>query len=288
MTLKRNLISNSKKDRGITYKEKIERNIGYITWKEQEKLRQTKIAVLGVGGLGGPLVEQLVRSGCENVIIADWDTFDVSNLNRQLCDLSDLGKSKINVLTDKMMAINPDIKIQKIPRIHQGNIKEILNEVSVVALTLDDPITSILIARTCYEMGIPMLETWAVPYLCAWWFTPENQSYEDCYELQTADMTIAEIRDSKEVQLEITKSLIPKVLQFPGFKERLDREPGTVDKMLSGKIGLRSLGPIVRLSASYLTFEVIFSGILEIKPKILAPNVIGYDYFRMKPLSFTI
>ncbi|TXT60855.1 MAG: hypothetical protein BAJALOKI2v1_70007 [Promethearchaeota archaeon] len=77
-------------------------------------------------------------------------------------------------------------------------------------------------------------------------------------------------------------------MRFPGFKERLDREPGMLDKMLSGQIGLRSLGPIVRLSASYLTFEVIFPGILEIKPKILAPNVIGYDYFTMQPLSFTI
>jgi molybdopterin/thiamine biosynthesis adenylyltransferase len=284
MTLERNLIS--KEGMKNTYKEKIERNIGYITWEEQEKLRHTKIAVLGVGGLGGPLLEQLVRSGCENLIIADWDTFDVSNLNRQLCDLSDLGKSKIEVLTDKMRAINPDVNIQKVPRIHQGNITEILKEVSVVALTLDDPITSILIARTCYEMGIPMLETWAVPYLCAWWFTPENQSYEVCYELNTAEMTIAEMRDSEEVQLEITKSLIPKVMQFPGFKERLDREPGILDKMLSGKIGLRSFGPIVRLSASYLAFEVIFSGVLEVKEKVLAPHVIGYDYFKMDPITF--
>lgn len=288
MTLKRNLISNSKKEIRTTYKEKIERNIGYITWKEQEKLRQTKIAVLGVGGLGGPLVEQLVRSGCENVIIADWDTFDVSNLNRQLCDLSDLGKSKIDVLTDKMVAINPNLSVDKINRVHEGNVREILKGVSVVALTLDDPITSILIARTCYEMGIPMLETWAVPYLCAWWFTPKNPSYEECYDLNTKNLTIKEMKQSEEVQLEITKSLIPKVLQFPGFKERLDREPGTLDKMLSGKIGLRSFGPIVRLSASYLAFEVIFSGILEIKPRILAPKVIGYDYFTMKPLSFTI
>jgi molybdopterin-synthase adenylyltransferase len=285
MTLERQFI---KKEIKKTYKEQVERNIGYITWKEQEKLRLSKIAVLGVGGLGGPLVDQLVRSGCENLIIADWDTFDISNLNRQLCDLSDLGKSKIDVLTNKMKRINPNVKITKIPLIDSRNIKEILEGVSVVALTLDDPLTSILIARKSREMGIPMLETWAVPYLCAWWFTSQNQSYEECYDIHTGDMTIEEMRDSEDIQLEITKSLIPKVMQFPGFKERLDREPGTLDKMLSGQIGLRSFGPIVRLSASYLAFEVIFSGILEIKPRILAPNVIGYDYFTMKSLSFTI
>jgi hypothetical protein len=271
-----------------TYKEQVERNIGYITWEEQEKLRVSKIAVLGVGGLGGPLVEQLVRSGCEDIIIADRDTFDISNLNRQICDMQDLGKSKIDVLASKMKGINPNVKISKIPHIHTRNIDEILEDVSIVTLTLDDPITSILVARRSYEMGIPMLETWAVPYLCAWWFTPNNLSYEKCYNLNTQDLTIEKMKNSDEIQLNITKSLIPKIMQFPGFRERLDRESGTLDKMLSGQIGLRSFGPIVRMSASYLAFEVIFSGILEVKPRILAPNVIGYDYYTMKPIKFQL
>ncbi|MHA1725443.1 MAG: hypothetical protein ACTSXH_11455, partial [Promethearchaeota archaeon] len=83
-------------------------------------------------------------------------------------------------------------------------------------------------------------------------------------------------------------ALIPKVLKFPGMAEMFDRERGTLKKMMAREIPLRSLAPIVRLSASYLAFELIYAGILEVKEKILAPNVIGYDYFRMMPIHFTL
>jgi len=57
--------------------------------------------------------------------------------------------------------------------------------------------------------------------------------------------------------------------------------------MISGKLTLVSLAPIVRMIASYLAFEVIFSGILKVKKMILAPQIIGYDYLRMKPIRFS-
>ncbi|MBW1784772.1 MAG: ThiF family adenylyltransferase [Deltaproteobacteria bacterium] len=63
------------------------RNIGPITYKEQELIRTTKVAVLGIGGLGGSLAENLVRTGCQNLVICDQDIFDESNLNRQICTI---------------------------------------------------------------------------------------------------------------------------------------------------------------------------------------------------------
>ena len=80
---------------------------------------------------------------------------------------------------------------------------------------------------------------------------------------------------------------LPKILLFPGLKETYDREKGSFDAMVSGEIGIRSFAPIIRLTASYLAFEVIFAGILKLKPMILAPRVIGYDYLRMKPFEFS-
>lgn len=278
----------NKEEKQHSYKKQIERNIGYISLQEQEIIRESNIAVLGVGGLGGSLVEQLVRAGCENLLIADNDIFEISNLNRQLCNQFDLGQYKIDVLAKKMMNINQNVKISKIYHIQKDNIRKLLKDISVVALTLDDPIISILIARICFAEKIPMLETWAIPYLCAWWFTHESLSYERCYELNSEHLEIEEILNSESIRLDIRKTLIPKVMQFPGLKERIDRESGSLDRMLSGKIGLRSFAPIVRMSASYLAFEVIFSGLLHIKPMILAPNVIGYDYFRMRPLKFQL
>ncbi|MBD3212413.1 MAG: hypothetical protein GF311_07380, partial [Candidatus Lokiarchaeota archaeon] len=74
-----------------SYRERTARNIGHITYKEQEILRTSKIAIMGVGGLGGTLTEQLVRVGCQNIVICDKDIYDITNLNRQLCTENDIG-----------------------------------------------------------------------------------------------------------------------------------------------------------------------------------------------------
>ncbi|MBD3212101.1 MAG: hypothetical protein GF311_05770 [Candidatus Lokiarchaeota archaeon] len=55
----------------------IKRNIGLVRVEEQEKLRNCRIAVFGLGGLGGPLAEQLVRCGCENLVISDNDYLNI-------------------------------------------------------------------------------------------------------------------------------------------------------------------------------------------------------------------
>ena len=270
------------------YWNQVERNIGYIKLREQELLRTTPIAVLGVGGLGGPLAEQLVRSGCERLVICDDDIFESSNLNRQVCTRNDLGKLKVEVLKEYLKAINPHVAIRSYYEVTEENIAEILEGVQIVALTLDDTITSILIARTCQKREIPMLESWAVPYICSWWFTPNSVDYETCYGMDTHNLTIEQMRTSKEIQTKVIEALIPKVLQFPGFRSTLDRENGTLQRMISGQISLRSLAPIVRLTASYLAFEVIYAGILTVKEKNLAPNVIGYDYLRMRQITLKI
>ena len=268
------------------YLNHIERNIGLITLSDQEKLRKTPLAVLGVGGLGGPLAEQLVRCGCEQLVICDNETYEPSNLNRQICTTEDLGKFKVDVIENYLKKINPDANIQKYYEITDINISEVLRNVAIVTLTLDDPITSIIIARECKKKKIPMLESWGVPYLCAWWFTSDSMDYETCFDFNTNDKSIKQILDSKNEFLNIFKVFSQKVLLFPGLKKTYEREIGTFEAMINGEIGFRSFAPIIRLNASYLGFELIFTGLLKIKPMILAPRVIGYDYLRMKPIEF--
>ncbi|MFX1257947.1 MAG: ThiF family adenylyltransferase [Promethearchaeota archaeon] len=270
-----------------SYWNHIKRNIGLIRIVEQEKLRTNLIVIFGVGGLGGPLVEQLVRTGCENIVICDYDKFVESNLNRQLCLREDIGKFKIDVLAKLLKKINTKIKIQKFYEINEENISNILKNATVAALTLDDPITSILISRECVKKDIPILEAWAIPYLCTWWFTQESIDYESCYDLDTKGISFKQLKESKEIILDVRKALLPKLLKFPGIRETYDREEGAVEGLFSGKLPSISLAPIVRMTASFLAFEIIFSGILKVKEMVLAPNVIGYDYFQMKPINFS-
>ena len=76
------------------------------------KLHAAKVAVFGVGGVGGYTVEALTRSGIGSIDIYDFDKFDISNLNRQLHALhSSLGRYKVDVVRERVLDINPDIKI---------------------------------------------------------------------------------------------------------------------------------------------------------------------------------
>ena len=94
-----------------------------------KKLKNKTILVLGVGGVGGFVVESLVRSGLGNIIIVDNDIVDETNLNRQLIALkSTIGKKKVDVLEKRIKDINKDCKVDKIDKfITPDNIDILFN-----------------------------------------------------------------------------------------------------------------------------------------------------------------
>ena len=81
-----------------------------------EKLNNSHVAVFGVGGVGGHTVEFLVRTGVGEVTIVDFDTVSESNINRQIIALhSTVGKLKVDVFKDRLLDINPNLKINVFP-----------------------------------------------------------------------------------------------------------------------------------------------------------------------------
>ncbi len=271
-----------------SYWNRIKRNIGPIKILEQEKLRSSSITIFGLGGLGGSVAEQLAMSGIEYLTICDNQTFKESNLNRQICTREDIGKYKVDIIEKLLRKKDSDITVYKYYEVSEKNISKLLRNTATSVLTLDDPVASILIARECLKRNIPLLESWGIPYLWAWWFTTKSIDYETCYGFYTNEMTINEIKESKELLLNMKKRILKMMQQFPSILKTYDREKGTVEGLLSGKLPLISFAPWVRMIASYLSFEVIFSGLLKIKQKILAPNIIGYDYIQMKPINFRV
>ena len=78
-----------------------------------EKLKKAKVAVFGIGGVGAYVVEGLVRAGIEHLIIVDYDKYDITNINRQLgATHSTIGKYKVDVMKQRCIDINPNIKIE--------------------------------------------------------------------------------------------------------------------------------------------------------------------------------
>lgn len=89
-----------------------------------EKIKNKKVLILGVGGVGSFVLEGLIRSGISDIVIIDYDKVDITNLNRQLMtNLNNIGKKKVDVLFDRIKSINPDCKVTIISeKIMPGNI----------------------------------------------------------------------------------------------------------------------------------------------------------------------
>lgn len=79
------------------------------------KIKNTNILLVGIGGVGGYTLETLVRSGIENITIIDYDIVDVTNLNRQiLTDTTNIGEYKVDIAHNRYININPNININRL------------------------------------------------------------------------------------------------------------------------------------------------------------------------------
>lgn len=77
-----------------------------------EKLKNSNVIIFGLGGVGGAALESLVRAGIGELTIVDFDTVDITNLNRQIITTQNsIGKLKAEVARDRMISINPNVKI---------------------------------------------------------------------------------------------------------------------------------------------------------------------------------
>ena len=78
-----------------------------------EKLQKAKVAVFGIGGVGSYVVEGLARAGVGHLILVDYDTYDITNINRQLGALhSTIGKYKVDVMKERILDINPNAIVE--------------------------------------------------------------------------------------------------------------------------------------------------------------------------------
>ncbi|WP_373991301.1 ThiF family adenylyltransferase [Duganella sp. BuS-21] len=98
------------------YQQAYARNIGWVTAAEQATLRSKRVAIAGMGGVGGVHLLTLARLGIGAFHIADFDTFDIANFNRQVgATMSTLGQPKVEVLAAMARDINPELKLVRFP-----------------------------------------------------------------------------------------------------------------------------------------------------------------------------
>lgn len=126
-------------DARFEYQSAFSRNIGWVTRAEQNILRGKRVAIAGMGGVGGVHLLTLARLGIGAFHVADFDVFDVVNFNRQVgATMSSLERPKAEVLRAMALDINPELDIKVFGRgVDKGNIDEFFNGVDLYIDGLD-------------------------------------------------------------------------------------------------------------------------------------------------------
>lgn len=124
------------------------------------KLKNSKVVVVGLGGVGGYVVESLVRSGIENITLVDCDTIDETNLNRQIIATKEnVGKLKVDEFEKRILSINDKVYVVKLPIfIDKNNIDELFSgDITYLIDACDTIKTKELIISKCLEKNIKFI-----------------------------------------------------------------------------------------------------------------------------------
>lgn len=123
----------------------------------QEKIAGARVLIVGAGGLGSPAALYLAAAGIGTIGIVDGDVVDLSNLQRQIAHhTQDVGRAKVDSAAEKMVAINPDVKVQT----HRmllcaDNIREVIRDYDFVIDGTDNFPTKFLVNDACVMENIP-------------------------------------------------------------------------------------------------------------------------------------
>jgi len=195
---------------GFDYDTAFSRNIGWVTVAEQERLRASRIAIAGMGGVGGVHLLTLARFGIGAFTIADFDRFDLANFNRQAGALmSTIGLPKVEVLAGMVRDINPEIDLHCMGEgVEPAHVDRFLEgaDLYVDALDFFAFETRRAVFAACRRRGIPAVT--AAPLgmgAAVMVFTPGGMSFEDYFGFDGCD--------EEEMAIRFLLGLSPGMLQ---------------------------------------------------------------------------
>ncbi len=124
-----------------------------------EDIKNKKVLVVGVGGVGSYTVESLVRCGIRSITIIDNDIIDITNLNRQLMTTTDnVGESKVEVVKNRIESINPKCSVNAINAfLDENNIDSIVNDYDYVVDACDTVKTKVGLINICNKKNIKLI-----------------------------------------------------------------------------------------------------------------------------------
>lgn len=126
-----------------------------------EKLKNSKVAIFGIGGVGSFVLEALARAGIGNFILVDKDNVDLSNLNRQIiATRKTVGKPKVEVAKERILEINPNAEVEIYKEFFMPETEGILDStISYVVDAIDTVTAKIELVKRAQELNIPIISS---------------------------------------------------------------------------------------------------------------------------------
>lgn len=125
------------------------------------KLKNSKVAIFGIGGVGSFVVEALARAGVQNFVLVDKDVVSISNINRQLIATYDtIGKAKVEVSKQRILSINPNAHIEAYEEFFlPGNSNILDNSITYIVDCIDTVTAKIELVMQAQELNIPIISS---------------------------------------------------------------------------------------------------------------------------------
>ena len=129
--------------------------------RSMERLRNSRVAVFGLGGVGSFAAEALVRTGVGHLLLIDNDTVSLTNLNRQiLADHSTIGKQKVDVMRERAQRIHPAVDVQTFPLFYLPDTpSDFLNDCDYIIDAIDTVSAKLALVQVAQEKGIPIISS---------------------------------------------------------------------------------------------------------------------------------
>ena len=125
----------------------------------QQKINDSKMLIIGMGGLGSPTALYLSAAGVGHIVIAEFDQVELSNLQRQIIhNTSDIGDDKVNSAKAKLLELNPNITVTVANEIiHSDNLASLIKDVDIVLDGTDNFESRFEINKACVECHKPLI-----------------------------------------------------------------------------------------------------------------------------------
>lgn len=220
-----------------------------------EKLKNSKVAIFGIGGVGSYVVEGLVRAGVENFVLVDNDEVSISNLNRQIiATTKTIGKAKVEVAKTRILDINPNAKVEVYQEFFMPETQGILDEsVDYIVDAVDTVTAKIELIVRANKLNIPIISSMGTGNK----LDPTRFEITDIYKTSVCPLAKVMRKELKQRGIKKLKVLYSKEEPIRNKKLEDDEETVKEDSISRKKIVPGSISFVPSVAGLIIAGEVI-------------------------------